>query len=345
MSNRLTPLGWITGCEGALLCLVPAWQAVPLAAAGGVAMLAAVGVARLLAPRALTGVRGEWVLPRAVHAHAETTLAARLSCDAAVPPLHLWAWDPRLRAPREVARLAGVGPSPCGARWTARFPNRGAVQLPALEITGVQPLGLIETRRACSDGVQLIVLPSLGRVRAGLRARLAEWFAGVAVAPEPGGDDLGRLRTWTPGDPSTRIHWRASARHQQLLVAERHAPAARRLAIALDPLASSPVFERLVSAAATLIDDLDRRGWELAVHHGQATRGVSGTRERLLETLALCRPGGAPIDEVIPRGMPCLTLLADTSRTPDSQPPPLVIRDGELPRLIHLPRRLGRADA
>lgn len=340
MSHRLTPLGWITGGEGLLLCLVPAWQAVPLAAAGGVAMLAAVGAARLLTARALSGVQAEWVLPRAVHAGSETTLAARISSTAPAPPLDLWAWDPRTRTMREVAHLAGVGAQAGGARWTARFPSRGALQLPALEVSGVQPMGLIESRRAAGPVAQVIVLPALGRVRAGLRARLAEWFAGVAVAPEPGGDDLGRLRSWAPGDPRSRIHWRASARHQQLLVAERHAPAARRLAIALDPLAPPLVFERLVAAAATLIDDLDRRGWELAVHYGQAARGVCGTRERLLEALALCRAGGAPLDEIVPRGMPCLALLDDDTRAPDSQPPPLVVRDGELPRLIHLPRRM-----
>lgn len=344
MAHRLTPLGWITGSEGILLCLVPAWQAVPLAAAGGVAMLAALGAARLLSARALAGVEAEWVLPRAVHAGGETTLAARISSSAPAPPLDLWAWDPRARAARVVAHLAGVGAQPAGTRWTARFPARGAVQLPPLEIAGVQPMGLVESRRPAGAGAQIIVLPPLGRVRAGLRARLAERFAGLAVAPEPGGDDLGRLRAWAPGDMRSRIHWRASARHQQLLVAERHAPAARRLAIALDPLAPPLVFERLVAAAATLVDDLERRGWELAVHHGQAARGVCGTRERLLEALALCRAGGAPLDEIVPRGTPCLALLDDDSRAPEGQPPPLVVRDGELPRLIHLPRRMARSE-
>lgn len=345
MSTRLTPLGWITGVEGALLCLVPAWQMVPLAAVGGVAMLATVGAARWLAPRALRQVRAEWVRPKAVYAGVETTLAARVSATRAVPPVDLLAWDPRTRVPRLVARLSGIGPAESGARWSARFPARGAVTLPPLIAQGAQPFGLIEAQREAGAACELIVLPPLGRVRAGLRTRLAEWFSGVATAPELGGDDLGRLRDWAAGDSRNRIHWRASARHQRLLVAERHAPGARRLAIALDPLASATVYERLVSAAATLVDDLDRRGWELAVHHGHAPHGAVGDRDRLLEALALARPGGAPIDEIVPRGMPCLALLADASAEPENQPPPMVVRDQQLPRLIHLPRRLGRSDA
>ncbi|MEK7415411.1 MAG: DUF58 domain-containing protein, partial [Planctomycetota bacterium] len=160
--------------------------------------------------------------------------------------------------------------------------------------------------------------------------------------PELGGDDLGRLRAWTPGDPPARVHWRASARHRTLLVTERHAPAARRLAIAIDPHASSVVFERLVSAAATLSDDLAARGWELVIHHGQIPHGLSGARDRLLETLAMSRVGGSvPLDEIVPRGSPCLALLDDSTPAPRTVPPALIIRDSELPRLIHLPRRLS----
>jgi uncharacterized protein (DUF58 family) len=341
--NRLTPLGWITGAEGVFLCLVPVWQNAPLAAAGGIALLAALGAARLLAPRALASAEAVWVLPRAVYAGVETTLAARLSSPHELPPLTLWAWNPRAKAPRQVARLAGVGPVGAGARWTARFPTRGAVTLPPLGLAAEQPFGLVACRREPGEGVQLVVLPALGRVRAGLRARLAEWFAGLAVAHEPGGDELGRLRDWAPGDPRIRIHWRASARHRRLLVAERHAPAARRLTIVLDPAAPAAVFERLVSAAATVVDDLARHGWELSLRHGQAPRGTVGARERLLESLALCRPGGTPLGELVPRGQPCLAFLGDDSSAPDSQLPPLIVRDSELPRLIHLPRRLGRA--
>ncbi len=340
---RLTPLGWITGAEGVILCLVPVWQSAPLAAAGGVAMLAALAGARLLAPRSLNGAEASWLPPRLVHAGVETTLAARLTGRRVLPPLVVRAWDPRSRALRQVARLAGIGPDGVATRWTVRFPNRGAVTLPPLEISAQQPFGLIVCTREVGPPSQLVVLPAIGRVRAGLRARLAEWFAGVAVAHEPGNDELGRLRDWAPGDPRNRIHWRASARHRRLLVAERHAPAARRLTVVIDPAAPTAVFERLVAAAATLIDDLGRRGWELAVHHGQAPRGAVGTRDRLLESLAMCRPGGEPLSELVPRGHPCLAFLADDSRAPESQPPPLIVRDSDLPRLIHLPRRLGRA--
>jgi uncharacterized protein (DUF58 family) len=342
MALRPTPLGWITGAEGAALCLLTAWQQVPLAAAGGVALLGALGAARLLAPRGVQGIAVRWLLPRAIHAGAETTLAVALSAERRVPPLTVQAWDPRAREFRQVARLAGGGPLDAGVRWAARFPARGLAVVPPPRLLCRQPLGLIECELPVGTAAELTVLPALGRVRAGLRARLAEWFAGVAVSPEAGADDLGRLRAFAPGDPPARIHWRASARHRQLLVAERHAPASRRLAIAIDPAAGGMVFERLVSAAATLADDLGRRGWELALHHGHDPRGVAGSSARLLDALAGVKPGGAPLEELVPRGTPCLALVGDDTPQPRGQPAPLVVRDGDLPRLIHLPRRLGR---
>lgn len=342
--TRLTPLGWTTLVEGTLLCLIPAWQIAPVAMAGGIGFLAAVGVARFLAPRRLHPVSGGWILPPRIYAGSEAVLQARLSADPGAPPLTLLAWDPRSRAERPVTRLAGLSRLGASPRWTTRFPARGLVHLPPLMVVGEQPMGLVAATRTVGSGVTVVVLPALGRVRAGMRVRLSEWFAGVATATEMGGDDLGRLRAWMPGDPPARVHWRASARHRELLVAERHAPAARRLSIAIDPNAPPLVFERLVAAAATLIDDLARRGWDLAIYHGRAVTGVHAAADRLLEALALVHSGGAPLDELVPRDAPCLVLLADQSAAP-SAGRALVVRDRELPRLIHLPRRLARGDA
>ncbi|MEK7415412.1 MAG: hypothetical protein AAB263_19060, partial [Planctomycetota bacterium] len=184
MSLRLTHLGWITASEGVALCLVPAWQSAPLAIAGGTALLAAVAVARLQAARHLRVIEANWLLPKSVHAGSETTLAATISAPTGTPPAVLLAWDPRSRSEREVARLAGVGPLATCVRWTTRFPTRGHVHLPPLVIAGEQPLGLIRAAQAAGSDAHIVVLPALGRVRASLRARLAEWFAGVATAPE-----------------------------------------------------------------------------------------------------------------------------------------------------------------
>lgn len=342
-TTALTPLGWFVVVEGVVLCLVPAWQVAPVAAAGGVALLAAVAAARLLAARRLIPVQASWVVPLRIHAGVEVVLQARLSADPGAPPLSVLAWDPRSRAVRPVARLPGLSPAGAGPRWTTRFTSRGLVVLPPISVSTEQPMGLATGTRAAGEGLTVVVLPAIGRIRAGMRARLSEWFAGVATAIEAGGDDLGRLRAWAPGDPPARVHWRASARHGELLVAERHAPAARRLSIALDPAAGPAAFERLVSAAATLVDDLAARGWDLAVHTGHLPAGLTAAADRLLEALALARPGGAPLDEIVPRSAPCLVLLADGTAAP-SAGRALVVRDAELPRLIHLPRRLARGD-
>jgi uncharacterized protein (DUF58 family) len=338
--RSVTALGWMTLAEAAVLIAAVAWLPRPAAVAAGAALAAAWLVAWWLVPRQLQRIEVHWLLPRRATAGAETVLGATIVAPGGAPPCTLMGWDPRRRQRTPVAHLPEVGGTPRRVRWTVRFPDRGQVELPPLEVDGQQPFGLVAARQRCSRGAHLVVWPALGRVRSSLRARLAAWLGGASASGDAGNDDLARLRHFHPGDPLRRIHWRASARHGELLVGERHAPTTRRLAIALDGGAGAAAFERLIAAAATLADDLLRGGWDLSLHGGWVPGGVSGNQERLLGTLALATRGGVPLGECLPRGIPVLALLADATPDPVFTGPLLCLRDAELPRLIHLPRRI-----
>ena len=96
-------------------------------------------------------------------------------------------------------------------------------------------------------------------------------------------------------------------------------------------LAGGPSLE---SARAELVTKIK------VLHGGWVPGGVSGNQERLLGTLALATRGGVPLGECLPRGIPVLALMADATPDPIFAGPLLCLRDAELPRLIHLPRRI-----
>ena len=102
-------------------------------------------------------------------------------------------------------------------------------------------------------------------------------------------------------------------------------------------------LDRLASVAATFVDHLGRRGWDLSLHGRFAPAGVVGNRARLLETLALLMPDDPtiPLGECLPPGRPCVVL---TSRPLEvaarsGGPRPLVLSLDECDALVRLPRR------
>lgn len=349
-TRSLTWLGWLTAVEAAVLMVLAAVGWWPALAAAGIGLAAVVAVAVQSSPRRLDGITAAWELPARAHAGAEVELAAVLHAPAGAPPLALEGWTGRAGGD-QVARFRALGPHPVRVRWLSRFPHRGRHALPPLVVRGIQPFGLVESSCIAAPGAEVLVLPAIGRVRARLLTRLARHLEGTVArsTPEPGDDDLARLRTYRPGDPPRIIHWRASARHHHLLVAERQPIASRRLALAIDaalpPGTDAHRLERLICAAATIIDTLWDHGWELSLHGCFAPpQGVRGDRLRLFEALALVAGGGEPLRLHLPTGVPCLALVLDDD-LPDCQPAPLVIRERELGELVRLPGRLADARA
>jgi uncharacterized protein (DUF58 family) len=242
-----------------------------------------------------------------------------------------------------VVRLRGLGAAVLRPAWTVRFPRRGLARLPPLIARGEQPFGALSAARAVSPPTEVLVLPALGTVRRALHARLRSWLdLHASTITDAGDDELAYLRPYRPGDAPHGIHWRASARHGALLVAERHAIGCKRLALVVDTSGGDPRrLERLICAAATLVDDLSGQGWSLTLHGAFAPRGVNGDRDRLLEALALAPGDQRPVADFGPLGSPALVLcLGAAPALAGVRPRPLVLTLGELDNLVRIPRRL-----
>ena len=207
---------------------------------------------------------------------------------------------------------------PAGAAVTVQaeivFPRRGRVTAEPLQIVSGYPLGLAQVARPADDGEGMIVLPRLGTLQRGaLHAYLH--FQGLydGRAPQPAAPAASAqmlfhgLRSYRPGDSLRAIHWRTSARRNELMVREFEDPPGDDLVVVVD--ASRPAtaagtddLERVITLAATVCWEWCRQtgdrlvlavaGAEVMVRAGITGRPLA---LQLLEILAL-EPGTAAVD-------------------------------------------------
>jgi uncharacterized protein (DUF58 family) len=340
---RPTSLGWALIAGSVLLLSTRFWSAeflpVPVTMPLGLGLAAALALAWWTVPRRLREVDARWRLPEAVPVNEEVSVGALVTVRGGCPPFELHAHDPGSGGSALAMRLKALGQAQVRPVWPMRFPTRGLVRLPPVELRCRQPFGAFEARRPGDGPGELMVLPAVGSVRRAFRTRLSTWLSASSSAEEPGEDEVAHLRPYRPGDPPRTVHWRASARARRLLVTERHDLVCRRIAVVLDCAGQLPPrrFELLVSAAATAVDELCALGWTVSVHGPFAPDGVLGDRLRLLSALALAAPCNAPAQLFLPHGSATL-LLTGEAREGDGSSTILALDLASCESLMRLPR-------
>jgi uncharacterized protein (DUF58 family) len=84
-----------------------------------------------------------------------------------------------------------------------------------------------------------------------------EIYGRTSTSRSGSGHDFYGIREWRVGDPATAVHWRASARRNQLVVMERERPGNPSVLIVAGPLAEDDAGEELLSrVAATAVQAL-----------------------------------------------------------------------------------------
>lgn len=123
-----------------------------------------------------------------------------------------------------------------------QFARRGRYPVPAMEAASGYPFGLVELTRPLLTAGEVVVLPALGQVDVAAFRRWLVRSAGAAdlhrrshrrMAQSDG--DVRGVRTYRPGDPPRDVHWRTSARRDQLMVREYDRSPPQDLLIVLDP--------------------------------------------------------------------------------------------------------------
>lgn len=115
--------------------------------------------------------------------------------------------------------------------------ERGRYQLGPISITSRFPLGLIERGNRLEVLDHLIVYPRIGRLTPAWRKLMqnsTELVSDVRTMAGPLNDELSRIREYRYGDDPRLIHWRTSARTNELMVCEYEESRDRDLLIIVD---------------------------------------------------------------------------------------------------------------
>ncbi|MFH1377705.1 MAG: DUF58 domain-containing protein [Planctomycetota bacterium] len=167
--------------------------------------------------------------------------------------------------------------------------RRGVFVFERTKISSTFPLGLFRNFGAADVPGEITVWPAIGRIDDGFYSEAEELLRRSRRArfcSEP--EDFRSLRDYRRGDSLRAIHWKASARRDDLIVREYERNEDRTITVILDcrvdgVFYKSKDWEQAISFVATLALDTVRRDYRLkffAFQPGVASASVSATDDR-----------------------------------------------------------------
>lgn len=190
------------------------------------------------------------------------------------------------------------------AAYQVTLPHRGRYRFGPLRVSTRFPMGLVKATAKLKQFERVVVWPRLGRLTPQWLELLDSRRLGLQSThcrQGPIDGDYYGLREWRAGDSKRWIHWRTSAKMGKLAVRQFEQQQNQDLALVLDLWQPEPPrdedrgrVEIAVSFAATLVDELTRRGGSrVTMALAARQRGVwSATAsalfaQQMLERLAL----------------------------------------------------------
>lgn len=146
---------------------------------------------------------------------------------------------------------------------------RGHYRVGPLTVRVTDPFGMVELKRAFSDVGTLIVTPTVHQLPA---VRLVgEWNGSGESRPRAiasAGEEDATVRAYRTGDDMRRVHWRATAHHNELMVRREEQPWQSRATVLLDTRMAGHAGEGIdsslewaVTAAASIGVHMSERGY------------------------------------------------------------------------------------
>jgi len=232
-ASRLTNRGWFL-VAAAVVCFVVAYGT------GRGALLYAASFLALLPLVALLFIRLRRLRLSVVRTFSPTIVAAgsvaavellvRNTSRSASGPA-TWAdripWSPGTAGPGALpglsAALGAAGtPGTEGTstvlKYSVRPPTRGVFSLGPLEVEYADPFGLARGRSSLAGVQSLSVVPAIVPLGGGPSIIAGDGSARLVQRRSSGSDDDLMTREYRSGDAMRRVHWRASARHGELMV-------------------------------------------------------------------------------------------------------------------------------
>jgi uncharacterized protein (DUF58 family) len=220
--------------------------------------------------------------------------------------------DPHLGPPvdRVLEHVEGGGSR--STTFAVEGSSRGRFDVGPLSVTAVDPFGLVRLTRTFRSTQSVLVVPRVHALEGAVDADRRGRGDRASSALSAGGDDDVIPREYRPGDDLRRIHWRASAHGDELLVRREEQPWTRHATITVD-LSEDGVggpdspLEVGLSMAASVSAHLMSRGWSIRLDalDGRclvAQAEGSAGQARVLEALATVRPAPQVASETIRTG-------------------------------------------
>jgi uncharacterized protein (DUF58 family) len=146
---------------------------------------------------------------------------------------------------------AYVEPLPPGSRAVLELSrlalSRGVTDTVAISMGAATGLGMMCAHVRSDYHRQLVIHPR--RVAVGPLDHQSSHDEQADLVPGPGMDIAG-VREWRPGDASSSVHWRSTARRGTLVVRERALASTRQVVVALACSSAAPDWEDVLAAAA-----------------------------------------------------------------------------------------------
>lgn len=259
---HFTRAAWVWVAVAVVVAVVGWYKTINLLVLAGYFLLALLAVNLALAWRASARLRAERLPAPPAFAGETVTVTAEVFSEATQPLTTLvTAAAEGNRSAWLFAPLAPGDRQTITARWA--FARRGRHRLGPLAVDSSYPLGLVHVTRELSGGDTALVLPAIGPVDLELfRHWLIRQRAGEGETHRPsrraslGDGDVRGLRPYRLGDSPREIHWKTSARRNQLMVREYDCSEPIDVVLILDPW---------LPEAGDVSEILDPRGWEAKV--------------------------------------------------------------------------------
>lgn len=179
---------------------------------------------------------------------------------------------------------------PASTGYEVTYERRGVHALGPTTVRVRDALGLVEARYEVDETTSVVVYPrvhSAGDLSSVLRTR---GHAGTDRT------EFDRLREYVPGDSLRDVHWKSSAKHDDLLVTEFDDPADQE-AVTIAATCAPDHADEMATATASLFVAAHRLGLSVGVTvpGGTVARGRGETQQRrVLDLLARTREGDVP---------------------------------------------------
>jgi len=159
----------------------------------------------------------------------------------------------------DIDRSAATVRLPYTVEYTVHLAERGAYTLGPVTVAQRGPLGFFEKRVVTADTTRLVVYP-----RPYTLARTASLLPQFDTDFTTAQGEFDYLREYRPGDPFRSIHWKSSAKHDELLV-HSYAPVDREQTVTVAATSAQSCADEMATAAITIVEALLDAGFSVGL--------------------------------------------------------------------------------